>query len=135
MIAQEVNRNVDGIQGLQIKCNVFNNDIFDVAVTQSSPGEKGIAKDQGSEANDALAPASNLFTHIGSEQDPEPEGNYYNICEDITYWHHANTAGFNLIPTRHTPEPAVEPKSGDYSDPFDDKFKLSISSWQWKHGN
>jgi len=121
IIAQEVNRNEEGDLGLQIKCNNLDNNIFDIAVTQTSSGNKGIAKDQGSDANDATAPASNQFTYIAPEQDPEPEGNYYNVCENITYWHHANTAGFNLIPTRHTPEPAIDLEPGNYNLPFDEE--------------
>jgi hypothetical protein len=121
LIAQEVNRNAIGDRGLQIKCNTFTNDIFDVAVTKSTQGVNGIAKDQGSENDDASAPASNRFTFIESGQNSEPDGNFYNICENITYWHHQNTIGYNLIPSRHSDAPIVEPKPGEYFEPFDEE--------------
>jgi hypothetical protein len=111
LIAQEVNRDLNGDVGLQIKCNNFTNDIFDIAVTEDNrnTGTKGIAEEQGSNDQINTAPAGNKFTYIDSEQDPEPEGNYYNVCKDIIYYHHANDNGYHIIPTRHTDWPKVNP--------------------------
>jgi hypothetical protein len=122
IIAQEVNRNEEGNHGLQIKCNNFSNGIFDIAVTKDiqSTGITGIARDQGSGENviDPTLPAGNRFTFIEPGENPENEGNYFNSCENITYWHHADANGFNIIPDRHTPAPMVDPKPEGYGKKF-----------------
>jgi hypothetical protein len=110
IIAQEVNRNKEGVLGLQIKCNNFLNGIYDIAVTDNSENITGIAKEQGSPYEyDPAAQAGNRFTYIDPEQDPDPEGNYYNICENITYYYHSDDNGYNIIPNRHSDYPKVNP--------------------------
>jgi hypothetical protein len=114
IIAQEVNRDQEGIRGLQIKCNKFTNGIFDIAVTKDPQNSviTGIAKEQGSNEidDDQTAPAGNRFSFIDLGENPEPEGNYFNSCESITYWYHADANGYYIIPERHTTAPMVDPK-------------------------
>ncbi len=121
LIAQEVNRNESGDKGLQIKCNNLLNNVFDIAVTKDpeSTGITGIAKDQGFDQEfEPGALAGNRFTLIEPEQNPEPEGNYYNIGQPITYWHHSNSNGYNIVPTRHSDDPAVVPTPDQHGHTF-----------------
>jgi len=80
------NRNTDGDNGLEIKCNdfIFPNE-YDVAVTLYPPASQmGIKNSQGNNGLLTTDPAGNTFsyTHQNSESD------YYNEGEDFDYWYH-----------------------------------------------
>jgi hypothetical protein len=111
IIAQEVNRNREGDLGLQIKCNNLLNNIYDIAVTHDDEGITGIAEKQGLDNPNIAPPAGNRFTFIDPGLNPEPDGNYYNDCENINYYYHEDPNGYKIVPLRHTNEPVVDPKS------------------------
>ncbi|MBP6870654.1 MAG: hypothetical protein KBC43_01485 [Bacteroidales bacterium] len=119
IIAQEVNRDEEGNHGLQLVCNNFMDDVYDIAVTHENEGMTGIAKDQGFYDPTFAPPAGNRFSLIESEFNPEPEGNFYNDCESITYYFHSDTNGYYIIPRRHTVEPPlVDPQQDHYNQKF-----------------
>jgi hypothetical protein len=90
VLAQNDNRSITGVPGLQIKCNEFISNHSDIAVTLSSQfitATSGIAKYQG--ANQALpnAPAGNLFSHTGP---PGTPSDINNAANHFTYYYHNN---------------------------------------------
>jgi hypothetical protein len=106
ILAQGKNKNpANFAQGLCIRCNNFNNTIYDVAVTKPMNGsndQNGIARYQGSVAY----PAGNLFTNTDTYTYPT-YCNYYNLQSVlfstespyvITYYHHIKTQQYNTIP-------------------------------------
>ena len=130
------NRDLTGEYGLQIICNdyeVEGNCDFDIFVTkQDSLSGMGIAADQGSDDNDPAAPAGNIFT-----SDPDdPQGNYKNTTEDITYHHHSETTGYQLIPENHT-HGSVTPSENGFGQQYDESESCpsNIESGQSKGEN
>jgi hypothetical protein len=118
-IAQNCNRSEDGSDGLQIKCNDYLNNSFDIFVTQEDPEEEnmGIAESQGSSFLNTRAPAGNSF----SQNPVNSQGNYKNECENIVYWYHSVVTGYYKIkPTNHTHEPIIvlDTASGIFDYPF-----------------
>ena len=65
VLAQEQNRNADGSEGLEIKCNDYYLCEYDIAVTQEEQHAAvlGIKYYQGSPDNDPEAPANNTFSY------------------------------------------------------------------------
>ncbi len=97
--AQNQNRSKDGQTGLQIKCNDFQNNWQDISVSAAQSGNNyGVRTYQGSDNDLITAPAGNTFSHLGSANNLYSD--YWNGCEDITYWHHRQTL---------TPPPYVIP--------------------------
>ena len=77
--------------GLCYRCNDFydnNNDIF---ILSDNPGflNQGIATQQGDDHN----PASNTFTSGNTSF-----WDIYNLCDNITYYHHEHANNFTIIP-------------------------------------
>lgn len=107
-LAQDQNRSADGSTGLTIKCNDYSGCNYDIAVTQTNPNATGmgIMTNQGYNGTLVTHPAGNTFS-----LNPTPsDGNYHNEGENITYWYHANAHGCNIIPTKHTALPKVNPQ-------------------------
>ena len=83
-IAQNQNRSKGGQTGLQIKCNDYNNNYQDIAVTwdPNYPNSmNGIAYNQGSAADTVTAPAGNRFSRLGKT----PYSDYNNNAESFIY--------------------------------------------------
>jgi hypothetical protein len=104
------NRNTDGSEGLEIKCNDFALCEYDIAVTQEDENATGlgIKYEQGQNGNLTIHPGGNIFTI----NPPHPEeSNYYNpFSEEIKYWYHKYDDGYNIEPIEHTPFPQVDPE-------------------------
>ncbi len=88
-LAQNKNRNHDGVKGLTIKCNDYFSNKYDIAVTIWNPqltNDLGIKKTQGDNQYDIKAPAGNRFTIV--HMHPGYPANYYNEGGQIDYLHH-----------------------------------------------
>jgi hypothetical protein len=109
-LALNKNRNEDGTNGLQIKCNDFTNGYFDIAVTaEESRNESGVAKSQGSNGALPTSPANNTF----SDTSHVTESNYFNDCLSLTYWHVRDTISAITKPKYHS-EPEVDPQINQF---------------------
>ena len=113
VLAQEENRNADGSEGLEIKCNDFTICEYDIAVTQEDQHATGLGVkyEQGQNGNLTIHPGGNIFTI----NPPHPEeSNYYNpYSEEVKYWYHKYDDGYNIEPIEHTPFPQVDPDKVD----------------------
>ncbi len=102
-LAQERNRNLDGTNGLEIKCNDYTECEYDIIVSQSdtSASYLGIKYLQGANGQTTEDPAGNIFTEDPPHTD---ESNYYNpYSENIVYYYHWDTiTECNIIPTEHS---------------------------------
>ena len=108
-IAQDVNRNSRGTNGLQIKCNDYEGCENDIAVTSERAGNTiGIKREQGSDLNEPEAPANNTFSYTWLNQTSD----YYNECEDLIYWYPFNDGGFNVVPINYS-IPEVNPQTNE----------------------
>ncbi len=93
-LAQNKNRDKsEEAPGLQYKCNVFEDNFFDISVEyQGDPHTmNGIALHQGSADTSLLAPAGNLFTEYD-----DVEMNYFNICNHFYYHLPHEVVGISL---------------------------------------
>ena len=107
-LAQEKNRNQDGTIGLEIKCNDYAECEYDIVVAQedTSSSDLGIRYNQGINGQFTTEPAGNTFT---IEPPHDDESNYYNPhSEEIVYWYHRESNGFNIVPTEHSPFPQLD---------------------------
>jgi hypothetical protein len=107
------NRGVEDWSGLELICNNFTNSNYDIFVKMPSQAQRpsGIKGYQGSYSK----PAGNLFsTPSGTLQ-----SHFVNEGDRIDYFHHAATAGYNLIPHynisgnifRHPADPIFNPNT------------------------
>ena len=83
-VAQNQNRDLDGHNGLQYKCNKFEENYSDISVTWDGQQStfNGIAENQGSKADAPIAPAGNLFSHSGNINFSD----FDNEGEDVIYY-------------------------------------------------
>jgi len=118
-LAQNENRSTNGLTGLQFKCNQFELNTNDLAVTYNLPFQSrkaGIASKQGSHDNAPNAPAGNLFSHTG------PMGTFSDInnqSQHIIYYYHVNEL-YPLRPwyyTTLTVTPTANEEPNAYWDP------------------
>ena len=80
-LAQNRNRSIQFLYGLKIKCNVYTNNEYDIAVTgYSGCTDCGIALYQGVPGD----PAGNLFSH----KDITPFSDFNNEMAQVDYYHH-----------------------------------------------
>lgn len=87
--AQNKNRSIDGLTGLQFRCNVFTNCKSDISV-KSIKSYQGIRTSQGQPGNNPTDPAGNLFSNLTTP-------GYWSINNEaspINYYHHIR----NLTP-------------------------------------
>lgn len=63
--AQNKNRSIDGLTGLQFRCNVFTNCKSDISV-KSIKSYQGIRTSQGQPGNNPTDPAGNLFSNLST---------------------------------------------------------------------
>jgi len=112
LLAQNENRAVDGT-GLEIRCNEFTGNNFDLAITHDLPEitkETGIAIDQGSPDTLTDAPAGNRFSWTG------PLGTATDINNQtqlITYYYHVDQLE-NLKP-KYITGSTVDPKPNPFA--------------------
>ncbi len=100
ILAQNKNRDASGQNGLQIKCNVFEehtrNNVMVSAGFRTSP-EDGIAAAQGSLGPNADDPAGNLFSLVWTNPNngmTTTESHFWNLSNlnsVVTYYHHNST--------------------------------------------
>ncbi|MDZ7742519.1 MAG: hypothetical protein U5Q03_12405 [Bacteroidota bacterium] len=119
-LAQETNRSTNGVTGLEILCNEYVNNTYDIAVTtEGLPRYKGIKANQGSDVDRPNAPAGNRFSNLGIFSDSD----YANECENIIYWHHLEAdPAEHLIPDYHTPLPVVDPRPNSYNQYYNEEL-------------
>ena len=102
ILTQNENRATDGT-GLQIKCNEFVDNGYDLAVTHNLPQMTkltGIAKYQGSSDTLPDAPAGNRFSWTGPTGVPT---DINNGAQHVTYYYHSNAPTyFQLQPQYYT---------------------------------
>lgn len=121
-IAQNQNRDKARQTGLQYKCNVFQDNYKDIAVTwDGDPSvNNGIAENQGSKTTEVTAPAGNLFSQIGKSDfsDFDNQGEYV--------WYHLPNASnglyFPIIPKYFT------------SNTIKREFNNDINTWNPTNG-
>ncbi len=107
ILAQRINRSVDGITGLCLKCNDFSLTRYDQAVTYPIPLTKnwGVSGKQGSDLN-YTSPAGNRFApnHVSPPYSTWPS-DISNEGLKIDYFHHPswNPPNLRIIPTYRTP--------------------------------
>ena len=90
-IAQNVNRDDKEGTGLQILCNDYAKNYFDISVTaDNSSGINGIAYDQGSYGSRPTSTANNTFSHFKPDQNND-SSDYANECAILNYWHLMDT--------------------------------------------
>lgn len=87
--AQNKNRSIDGLTGLQFRCNVFTNCKSDISV-KSIKSYQGIRTSQGQPGNNPTDPAGNLFSNLSTPG----YWSIYNDASPINYYHHRK----NLTP-------------------------------------
>lgn len=107
ILAQNENRANNGLTGLEILCNDFSTNEYDIAVTVDTiRSNSGIRSVQGSSYNSVTSPANNKFsyTHNNNVSD------YYNDGNNITYWYAYDDGGYNLEPINYS-NPEVNPLS------------------------
>jgi hypothetical protein len=83
--AQGRNRAKDGT-GLQLLCNLYNDNEYDQMVVWESPyivKEAGIAGNQGANNPQPYAPAGNQFSYTGNG-----DSDFYNEANKVIYYHH-----------------------------------------------
>lgn len=122
-VAQNHNRSYNTLgQGLQYKCNVFEDNYQDISVTwDGQPSElNGIALNQGNKADEITAPAGNLFSRRGTWSFSD----FDNQGEDI--WYHMPTW---LVALQDSLIPL-------YSDPIKVKpvFNYNLTFWNKNDG-
>ncbi|NOY49464.1 MAG: hypothetical protein GXO88_02700, partial [Chlorobi bacterium] len=117
-IAQNHNRDKGRQTGLQYKCNVFQDNYQDIAVTwDGAPSSlNGIAENQGSAVDTVTAPAGNLFSQAEtwSYSDFDNEGEYV--------WYHMPKSSISL-------QFKIVPKS---SDTIKVKRAFNIDIYPWR---
>jgi len=85
-LAQNYNRSEEYDAGLKLRCNVYNQNNYDIAVTgYPECDECGIALYQGSSSN----PAGNLFSQVGDH----PTSDFDNQQNNVIYYHHKYLSG------------------------------------------
>jgi hypothetical protein len=101
-LAQNENRSKDGLTGLQFKCNQFELNANDLAVTTNLPvitKKVGIAASQGANLNLPDAPAGNRFSHTGPLGTPSDINNQ---SQYFTYYYHVANVNYHLKPEYYT---------------------------------
>jgi hypothetical protein len=97
------NRNTDGDNGLEIRCNdfIYPNE-YDVAVTLYPPASQmGIKNSQGTDGTSSTTePAGNTFSYTWQNL----YSDYYNDGENFDYWYHFHNGGCNVEPINHSPD-------------------------------
>jgi hypothetical protein len=115
-LAQNYNRNIkDPYAGLKFKCNVYNQNEYDIAVTGSQGGnECGISQFQGSPNN----PAGNLFSQKGDH----PSSDLDNNMQYFDYFHHFydstnyDTSQCHWVPRYYSGNIGIHNTEIDYTD-------------------
>ena len=116
-----VNQSGKVYQGLQIRCNIFNDCIWDIAVLPSVPGNVPPPVLYGIAAYQGLVPppvytydlGGNTFTDInynGLELNYlNFEGSGFPDMSNVTYWYHNNENQYpRLVPNKRTAEPKFQ---------------------------
>lgn len=103
ILAQNQNRgSLLAYTGLVLKCNYFDHNKNDIAVTGDSNGPSyGIGYYQGTNQGSSYS-AGNMFGHYGPAG-PNSTSDYHNELQNILYFYHSNTTQYpNSIPIYYT---------------------------------
>lgn len=105
ILAQNHNRDKDGIQGLKIGCNEFYTNEYDVAITALVPTNvnSGIKYLQGSDGANITDPAGNIFSP--NLEQVADAWDIYDETNRIQYWYHAQQNGYDLLPDSVSKDP------------------------------
>jgi hypothetical protein len=108
-LAQNVNRDEKKGTGLQILCNDYTKNYFDISVTaDNSAGINGIADNQGSNGIEPTSPANNTFSYFNPDPNND-SSDYANECAALIYWYLSNSNSAHLQPLYYS-VPKVDPQ-------------------------